>query len=61
MDAKTLIGIVETRIASSDGNPTSKSFLYEVHKALQRLNAYESNDKSINDLSEQEVKDILDD
>lgn len=61
MDAKTLIGIVETRIASSDGNPTSKSFLNEVHKALQRLDAYESKDKPIKDLLEQEVKDILDD
>lgn len=42
MTTKTLIGIIETRIASSEGNPTSKSFFYELHKALERLDAYES-------------------
>lgn len=45
LDAKTLLGIVETRIKCGDGNPTSRSFLFEIHQALQRLHEYESKEK----------------
>ena len=37
MDAKTLIQIVETRMDCGDGNPTEKSFFYELIKALEEL------------------------
>ena len=60
MDAKTLMHIVETRIKSSDGNPTSNSFLYEVYKALRRLNAYESKEKlTFSEMSEKDVIELL--
>ena len=59
MTAKTLIGIIETRIASSDGNPTSRSFLFELHKALERLDAYESGEKTIGITTEQETGDRI--
>ena len=41
LDVKTLLTIVENRIKSNDGNPTSHSFLYELHQALERLKEYE--------------------
>lgn len=37
MNVEMLMKIVETRINSNDGNPTSKSFLYEVYAALEEL------------------------
>lgn len=61
MTTKTLIGIIETRIASSEGNPTSKSFFYELHKALERLDAYESGEKHIGTTTEQDIDDFLND
>lgn len=61
MTTKTLIGIIETRIASSEGNPTSKSFFYELHKALERLDAYESGEKTIATTTEQDIDDFLKD
>ena len=54
MTTKTLISIVETRMKSSDGNPTSGNLLSEIHNALQRLDAYESKYKLIKDKTEQE-------
>lgn len=47
MDVKTLLDIVDNRIKSNDGNPTTHSFLYELHKALERLKKYEDKDKII--------------
>lgn len=42
MDAKTLLEVVETRMKCSDeNNPTTKSFLFELHKALERLQELE--------------------
>lgn len=61
MTTKTLIGIIETRIASSEGNPTSKSFFYELHKALERLDTYESGEKHIGTTTEQDIDDFLKD
>lgn len=55
MTTKTLIGIIETRIASSEGNPTSKSFFYELHKALERLDAYESGGRNILELLQNKI------
>lgn len=44
MDVKTLLDIVDNRIRSNDGNPTTHSFLYELHQALLRLQEYEQKD-----------------
>lgn len=41
MDTCVLIDIAKTRIAASEGNPTGRSFLYEVVKALERLQKFE--------------------
>ena len=41
MNTRTLLQIVDTRIKGSDGNPTSRSFLFELHKALERLDSFE--------------------
>lgn len=46
MNAQTLLEIVNTQLHSNDGNPTSKSFLYELALALERLKDYESKDDS---------------
>ncbi|MBQ2396037.1 MAG: hypothetical protein II304_03185 [Bacteroidales bacterium] len=46
MDAKTLLEIVDTRLKCPDeNNPTTRSFLFELHKALERLDEYEKKDK----------------
>lgn len=44
MNTKTLLEIVDNRIKSNDGNPTTHSFLYELHQALERLQEYEKKD-----------------
>lgn len=41
MKTEQLLEIVETRISGNDGNPTSRSFLYELYQALERLKEYE--------------------
>ena len=46
MNTKTLLEIVDNRIKSNDGNPTSHSFLYELHQALERLHKYEEQDSN---------------
>ena len=45
LDVKTLLSIVDNRIKSNDGNPTSRSFLFELHSALERLQSYEAKEK----------------
>ena len=42
MDTRTLINMVNTRIEANDGNPTSRSFFYEIIKALEELEQYRS-------------------
>lgn len=37
MDINTLLEIVETRMQANEDNPTAKSFLHEIYKALQEL------------------------
>lgn len=45
MDTRTLIDMVNTRIEANGDNPTSKSFFYEIIKALEELEQYRSADK----------------
>jgi len=45
MDTSTLLEIINTRIRANDANPTKGTFLYELAKALERLQQYEENDK----------------
>ena len=42
MDTDLLIEVLQTRIKAAGGNPTSRSLLYELVKALERLRDYES-------------------
>lgn len=46
MTAEALLKIVETRMACDDGNPTTRSFLFELHGALERLDKYEKTDNN---------------
>lgn len=47
MDVKTLLEVVETRIKCPDeNNPTTKSFLFELHKALERLDELEEKERN---------------
>ena len=49
MNAKTLLEVVETRMKCSDeNNPTTKSFLFELHKALERLEEFEKREAKNN-------------
>ena len=49
MNAKTLLEVVETRMKCSDeNNPTTKSFLFELHKALERLEEFEKREAENN-------------
>lgn len=41
MDVGTLLEIVDNRMKSNDGNPTTHSFLFELQQALKRLQEYE--------------------
>ena len=43
MNVDALLQIVQTRINSNDGNPTSKSFLYEIYAALEELKNLKEN------------------
>lgn len=45
MDVKTLLDIVDNRMKSNDGNPTTHSFLFELQQALMRLQEYEWKEK----------------
>ena len=46
MDTNTLIAMVQTRMDAGDGNPTRKSFFYELIKALEELRTYREADGS---------------
>ena len=49
MNTKTLLKIVETRMKCPDeNNPTTKSFLFELHKALERLEEFEKREAENN-------------
>lgn len=56
MDTKQLMDIVEMRMKIDDGNPTSKSLLFEIYNALQELEEYKSkyNKSSIINKSEKQ-------
>ena len=41
MDTRALIEAVKTRASCNDGNPPKHSLLYELTKALERLEQYE--------------------
>lgn len=47
MTTKELITIINTRLACETGNPTSRSFLLYISKAMERLKAYEDADPEI--------------
>lgn len=47
MTTKELITIINTRLACETGNPTSRSFLLYISKAMERLKAYEDADPAI--------------
>lgn len=47
MSTDLLIEIIKTRIEVSENNPTSKSLLYELNDALQRLKEYEEKDSIV--------------
>lgn len=57
MTTKELIAIINTRLACDTGNPTSRSFLLYVSKAMERLKAYEDADPAI---QEKQVTKALD-
>ena len=42
MDTKTLVQITRTRLSSGDNNPTRKTYLNAVLRALERLYEYET-------------------
>lgn len=46
MDTRTLIEVINTRIASSDNNPTKKSLLYEIVTHLEELQRYQQDENS---------------
>jgi hypothetical protein len=46
MDTDLLIEVLQTRIKAAGGNPTSRSLLYELVKALERLRDYESKENN---------------
>ena len=45
MDTRVLLDILKTRVISLDNNPTKKTVIKEVIKALERLIEYERNDE----------------
>lgn len=42
MSTEHLMSILKVRLNYEDGNPTSKSLLYELYQAMERLKEYES-------------------
>lgn len=42
MSTEQLMSILQIRLNYEDGNPTSKSLLYELYRAMERLKEYES-------------------
>lgn len=57
MDTRTLINMVNTRIEANDGNPTGKSFFYEIVKALEELERYRCGDRQPEDGAQQAPPD----
>ena len=45
MTAKELLEIIQTRMKCIDDNPTSKSLLFEIYTALERLDRFEEKEK----------------
>lgn len=45
LTTEALIEVIKTRIRAEDGNPTGKSFFYELVMALERLKEYEEESK----------------
>lgn len=45
MSAEQLMSILQVRLNCEDGNPTSKSFLFELYQAMERLKEYELQDR----------------
>lgn len=44
MTTEQLMEIIKVRQNCGDGNPTSKSLLFEIYKAMERLKEYEDKD-----------------
>lgn len=45
MSAEQLMSILQVRLNCEDGNPTSRSLLFELYQAMERLKEYESQNK----------------